>query len=373
MNTTFQVCNRCVMDNSSDNYIEFDSNGYCNYCNSAFDIKDSVYFPNKIGEQKLYEIIKKIKKENKNKQYDCLMGISGGLDSAYLAYLGAVKWGLRIYAIHIDDGFNEPIAESNIKKLCEAAKIELRVEKPDKEEFEDLTRSFIKANVPNLAIPQDNVLFAYLYKHARKEKIKYFLSGGNFSLENILQKSYTFDAMDKKHIQDIHNKYGKLELRNIEFMSHQRMILDKLFYRIKSLRLLNYINYNKEDAIQELSDFCNFEYYGSKHLENKLTKFVQLYWFVNKCNLDKRKSHLSSLIVSGQISRDKALEELDKPLYDNDDMDKDIKFILDKLNIRTEEFEEIIKQPITNHEEYKTSYFGQLYRFLVRYKQRKKL
>lgn len=368
MHKAFQRCNRCVMDNESDNMIKFDSNGYCNYCTEAIENMKSIYFPNEEGKQKLKAIIQKIKDENKNKQYDCLMGISGGLDSAYLAYLGAVKWGLRIYAIHVDDGFNEPIAESNIQKLCDKANIKLIIEKPDSQEFNDLTRSFMLANVPNLAIPQDNIYFSYLYKHARKERIRYFLSGGNFSLESILQKGNTYDAMDRKHIIDIHKRYGRFKLNNIELLSHQQIIIDRLLYRIDSLRPLNLIDYNKERAIKELADFCNFKYYGSKHLENKLTKFVQLYWLVEKFNVDKRTSHLSSMIVSNQITRKEALEELNRPLYDIDIMENDINYILKRIDMSLKEFEDLMNEPPKQHTEYKTSNFASFYRAVFKIK-----
>ena len=169
-------CKRCVMDNSSDANISFDQNGYCNYCTKALsEINTTTYFPGEKGKEKLESMLKKIKEENKDKPYDCVMGISGGLDSAYLAYLG-YKWGLRILAVHIDDGFDTEISKENIRRLCEAAHIELRTIKPDAEQFNALTVAYMKAGVPNLAVPQDNVLFAFLYDTVKKEKLKYFLS-----------------------------------------------------------------------------------------------------------------------------------------------------------------------------------------------------
>lgn len=350
-----QICNRCVMDDSSDSSIVFDKVGNCNYCNEALEIMPHVYFPNKEGEEKINEMIKRLKKENFDKKYDCLMGISGGLDSSYLAYLGSVKWGLRILAIHIDDGFDEPVATENIRKLCEMCKIDLIVEKPNAEEFHDLTRAFMLAGVPNLAIPQDNILFAYLYILAREYNVTTFLSGANFALECINQKGNTHDSSDATHIKAIHNQFGTITIDKTKLLSAQQKILNKYVYKINTIRPLNYVDYNRSKAIMELEDFCDFKYYGSKHLENTLTKFIQLYWFYTKFGVDKRKAHLSSMIISGQMTRNEALDELNKSLYSQDEMDKVIDVIIANLNLSRRDFDAIMQQPNKQHSEYKTS------------------
>lgn len=178
----YRVCKRCVMTEKADPSITFDENGYCNYCTEAIEKSDRVYFPNAEGQKRLERMITQLKEKNKSKEYDCLMGISGGLDSAYLAYLGAIKWGLRILAVHIDDGFDTEIAQSNIKKLCDACGINLQVIHPDEKQYNELTRAFMLAGVPNLAVPQDNVLFACIYKYAKEQGIADFLSGAIFLL-----------------------------------------------------------------------------------------------------------------------------------------------------------------------------------------------
>lgn len=361
MNKKLQICTRCIMDNRSDDTITFDSAGRCNYCTEALQMMPNVYFPNEEGQRKIGEMVNHIKRENATKFYDCLMGLSGGLDSSYLAYLGAVKWGLRIYAVHIDDGFDEPVAKENISKLCEKANIKLIIEKPDAEQFNDLTKAFLLAGVPNLVIPQDNVLLACLYRNARKERIGHLLSGDNFALECILQKGNTYDSTDKRHIKAIYKQFGKKSINKLPLLSHQRMLFDRLFLRIETLRPLNYIDYNRAEAIQELREFCGFEYYGSKHLENKLTKFIQLYWFVNKFNVDKRASHLSSMIISNQLTREEALAEKDKPLYDDETMCTNIKMLLEKLEISEDEFNKIMSQSPIQHSAYKTSNFARFY------------
>lgn len=351
----FKRCNRCIMDNRSDDTIKFDSNGYCNYCTVALSKIGKEYFPNEEGEKRLKSLITKIKEDNKGKKYDCIMGISGGLDSSYLAYLGSVKWGLRILAVHVDDGYDTEISKRNIKRLCETARIDLEIIKPDAKQFNELTRAFMLAGVPNLAMPQDNVLFASIYRFMKKYKIKTFLSGANFALECILQRGNTHNAYDVCNIKDINRRFGRGKINKLPLLSILQRDIDSFILGIKTLRPLDYIDYNRERALRELNEFCGFEYYGGKHLENTLTKFIQLYWFPKKFNVDKRTSHLSSMIVSGQMTREKALEILKEPLYDEDDMQKDIDFILNSIDMSREVFERIMNEPPRQHTDYRTT------------------
>lgn len=350
----YQICNRCVMDNASDPYITFDSNGCCNYCTEALARMPKTYFPNSEGESKLNKLLGEIKERSKGEKYDCLMGISGGLDSSYLAYLGAAKWGLRILAVHVDDGFDTDISKSNLDKLCKKAGFDLINIKPDETQYNDLTAAYIRANVPNIAIPQDNILFACLYQFARQYKIKYFLSGGNFALESILQRGNTYGAFDLINLKAIHKRYGKENIDKLPLLSHYRRSFDKRILGIKTVLPLDFIDYNRDRALKELNDFCGFTYYGSKHLENLLTKFIQQYWFYNHYKVDKRHSHLSSMIISGQLTRDRALEELQKPLYDEKQMDLDRKYVLEKLGIPESEFEKIMCEMPKQHTDYPT-------------------
>jgi len=347
-------CTRCIMDNSSDNTIIFDGDGYCNYCTEAISRGKETYFPNEEGEKKLNLLLEKIKKNGVGKNYDCLMGISGGLDSSYLLYLGH-KWGLRIIALHLDDGFDTDIAKSNIKKLFETTKFELFTIKPDSEQFNALTKAYMKAGVPNLAVPQDNAIFAEIYGYAKKNKISYFLSGANFALECILQKGNTHNAYDLNNIKDIHKKFGDKPINKLTFISAFQSDINKKILNLQTVCPLDYIDYNRDRAFKELNDFCGFEYYGSKHLENILTSFVQLYWFPKKFGVDKRTSHLSSMIVSGQITREQALEIYEKPLYEESMMIKYINIIKDKLNMSDKEFGDIMNAPIRQHTDFKTN------------------
>lgn len=351
---SYQVCTRCVMDNSSDASITFDENGYCNYCSEAIKSMPTRYYPNEEGRQKFEQMVQTIKSEEAGKKYDCLMGISGGLDSSYLAYLG-YKAGLRILAVHIDDGFDTEITKSNIRNLVEKTNIDILFEEPDPEQFYGVTAAFIKAGVPNIAIPQDNLIFAYLYKYAKKYDLNYFLSGGNFSMESILQRGNSHTSFDKKHIEDINRRFGKTDLDRLQITSgFERKIKDQILLRIKEIKPLDYIDYNKERAIQELEDFCGFSYYGGKHYESILTIFMQRYYLPQKFGVDKRRSHLSSLIVSGQLSREEALRELEIPLF-NDEVNVYIDKLIDTLGITREELDAIMKSPPVDHTTYKVS------------------
>lgn len=345
-------CKRCVMDNSSDDTITFDENGYCNYCTNALAQIGKVYFPNEEGKKRLDALLTEVKSYGKGKKYDCIMGLSGGLDSSYLAYLG-YQWGLRILAVHIDDGFDTDISKSNLKKLVTATHFDYEVIIPDAEQFNDLTLAYMKAGVPNIDVPQDNVLFAFLYKNMKEHNIHYFLSGGNFALESILQHGNMYDADDVVNIKDIHKKYGNLPIDKLELLSTLERKKDEYILGVKSPRPLNYVDYNRDRAFKELHDFCGFEYYGRKHLENILTAFIQCYWFPKKFGVDKRTSHLSSMIVSGQMTREAALRELEEPLCD-EKMNDYIQLIKEKLKISDLEFDEIMNAPTHQHEDFAT-------------------
>lgn len=358
------------MDNKSDETIVFDQDGYCNYCEEALQSMPKIYFPNEIGDKYLSQLISKLKEEGKQKKYDCLMGISGGLDSAYLAYLG-YKHQLRILAVHVDDGFNTATAEDNISKIARTCGIDIVYESPDEEQYFNLVKAFIRADLPNIAIPQDNLIFAYLYKYAKKYDIHNFLSGGNFALESILQRDNTHTAYDKRHIKDISKKFSEKPINKLPFTSSfEKKIIDEIIYKINEVRPLNYINYNKAKAIKELEEFCGYNYYGGKHYESILTSFMQKYYLPRKFKVDKRTSHLSSLIVSGQMTRDNALIELNKPLYNEENIKLIIEKILNLINMTKKEFDTIMLMPPKQHNQYKTSlwrYASETKKLLRRY------
>lgn len=217
------------------------------------------------------------------------------------------------------------------------------------------------SGVPNIAMPQDNILLACLHNEAKEHKVTSFLSGGNFALECILEQGNTHDSFDLVNIRDIHNKFGTKPIDKLPMISlFKKGIVDKYLYNIRSYRPLNYIDYNKNRAISELHDFCDFNYYGGKHLENTFTVFAQQYWFYKKFGVDKRKSHFSSMIVSGQMTREEAMAKLGESLYDEAEMEHIIEKVLKELDISPDEFRKVMAQSPKQHNDYNTSLFGRI-------------
>lgn len=345
-------CSRCVMDNRADKTIVFDKRGICNHCKDAELEFRHHFFPNEEGKEKLVNLLSDIKEQGKNRKYDCLIGISGGIDSSYLAYLVS-QWGLRVLAVHIDDGYDTEISKSNIARLIEKTGFDYEVIVPDAEQFNDLTLSFVKAGVPNIDAPQDNVLFAFIYKMMKKYKIKYYLSGFNYATESI-GGADGGSAYDLINIKDIHKRFGEKPINNLQFISTTRRAIDKYLLKIKMDSPLNYVDYNTDTALEELNKFCGFEYYGRKHLENALTAFIQLRWYPEKFGIDKRTWHLSSRILSGQITREDAIRELQEPMYDEEKMREYQNLIEINMGITHQALEEYIKGPKHFYYEYRT-------------------
>jgi N-acetyl sugar amidotransferase len=350
------------MDNSSDEFITFDEKGYCNYCSEAMIRKELEYFPNETGEEKLNLLISKLK--NSKSKYDCLMGISGGIDSSYLLYLG-YKWGLKVLVLHIDDGYDTEISKSNIKKLIKRTGFDYINIEGDKTQFNSLIRAYMKAGVPNLAAPQDNILKAIIYKTMRKFKIKSYLSGGNFATESILQKGNTHSALDTINIRDINKKFGNSKINKLPLYTTFNRIRDIFSTKINIYRPLNYIEYNNRAALEKLSDFCGFEYYGSKHLENSFTAFLQLYWLPKKFGVDKRKSHLSSLIISKQISREEAIKILSMSAANDTEIINILRIMSESLDLTKDEFEDLLNSEIHDHKDFRTD---NIYKILMKIK-----
>ena len=344
-------CTRCIMDDSSDPTIVFDKEGHCDYCTSALQKIGTVYLPNEEGAARIRDMVEQVKRDGKGSPYDCIMGISGGLDSSYLLYLGH-QWGLRVLAVHIDDGYDTQISRSNLKKLVSATGFDYETICPDAEQYNALTLAYMRAGVPNIAIPQDNILFAFLYDCMRKYHIKHFLSGANFALECITQRGNTYTALDVTNIRDIHRRFGTKGIEKLKFISSIRRVMDTRLLGIRTWRPLDFLEYDRDRAFAELREFCDFQYYGRKHLENVLTAFIQLYWFPKKFGVDKRSSHLSSMIVSGQMTRERALEEYAEPLYDETMMAGYIAQVKRGLGITDEEFDAIMTAPTHQHMEY---------------------
>ena len=335
----YKICKRCVMD-TTDPTIKFDENGYCNHCNSAIANKPKTL--QETDNQSFKDMVKLLKEEGKRKKYDCVLGISGGIDSSYLAYLFS-KEGLRILGIHVDAGWNTKVSNENLKKLCKACNIDMKIIKINETEMMDLQRAYFLSEVINQDVPQDHAFFAELYHYMMKEKQKYFISGHNWASESITPIAWGYDAYDADNIKDIHKKYGKVKLKEYPFVSfYENKIKMPYICKIKKLRPLNCIDYNPDRALEILKKEVGFEYYGSKHNESVFTRLLQTYIQPKKFKFEKRRAHLSSMIVSGIITREEALKILEQPSETTEQIENDISIFINKINITREEFDKII-------------------------------
>jgi N-acetyl sugar amidotransferase len=330
---------------TTDPEINFNKNGICNHCIEFDEITSKRWYPNKEGAKKLEVIYKKMKKENAGKDYDCILGLSGGVDSSYLA-LKLYETGIRPLVVHVDGGWNSELAVANIEKIVNYCKWDLHTIVIDWEEMKDLQLAYLKSGIANQDVPQDHAYFSSLYHFATKHHINYIISGGNIATESAFAKSWHWSAMDADNLHSIQKNFGTMKLRNYKTIS----FYDLYFYypfvkKMKVIRPLNFMSYIKSDALEELKEKVGYKEYARKHGESVFTKFFQNYWLPVKFGYDKRIIHLSSLIVSGQMERDKALQELEEPLYDENEIINDKEYIAKKLGVSDKEFEQILKMP----------------------------
>lgn len=341
---------------TTDVEIEFDEKGVCSHCQLYENTQKKLYFPNKEGKKKLDIMIQKIKDSGTSNSYDCVIGLSGGVDSSYLAYILKKEYPeLRILAIHVDGGWNSELAVNNIENIVKKLDIDLYTRVIDWEEMKDLQLAYLKSSLANQDVPQDHAFFATLYEQALKYNIKYFLTGYNLATESILPSSWGYNAMDSIQIKEIHKIFGTKKLKNYTLLSFfQKHIYYPYIRKFQIIAPLNYLPYNKNEAKKIISEKLGWRDYGGKHHESIFTKFFQSYYLPKKFGYDKRKAHLSSLIVSGQLSRNDALDILKTPLYNADELKNDKEFISKKLGIKTDELEKLIALPNKNFSDYKS-------------------
>lgn len=343
-NKNYQICTRCVMD-TTDPKINFDENGVCNHCIEFDEVTSKRWFPNAEGDKKLQAIYEKMKKENAHKDYDCILGLSGGVDSSYLA-LKLYEAGIRPLVVHVDGGWNSELAVQNIENIVNYCGWHLHTIVIDWEEMKDLQLAYLKSAIANQDVPQDHAFFASLYHFATKHGVNYVISGGNLATESIFPKAWHWSAMDADNLCAIHNKFGTKKLKNYKTIGFYELYFYYPFIKkMKTIRPLNFMPYIKSEALQELKDKIGYKEYARKHGESVFTKFFQNYWLPMKFGYDKRKPHLSSLIVAEQMTRQEALEELEKPLYDEKELKEDKEYIAKKLGVSNEEFEQILQMP----------------------------
>ena len=340
---------------TSDSNIRFDKDGICDHCLSF----DKEILPSwsygRGHEESLDKLIKRIKKSGKNKEYDCILGMSGGIDSSYLLYLVTEKLNLRPLVFHVDGGWNSQISVNNIEKMVDGLGLDLFTEVINWEEMKDLQKSFFMSGVPHIDTPQDHAFFATMYKFASKNNISYILSGGNYSTECIRNpKEWMYYQTDSKQIRDIHDKFGKIPLNDFPLVNILWFKVYLPYIRgIKLVRLLDLMEYNKEEATLFLKDKFGFQPYPQKHFESRFTRFYEGYWLPQKFGFDTRKVQFSSLILTGQMERSEAIIKLKEPIFTDEEVRREFEYVADKLDISMDELNLYLNSENKNYKDYK--------------------
>ncbi|MAJ98175.1 MAG: N-acetyl sugar amidotransferase [Flavobacteriales bacterium TMED288] len=350
-----QLCVNCVMD-TTDSKITFDEKGVCDHCNTYY--KDILpnWHTDERGDIELSGIINKIKKQGEGKDFDCLMGMSGGIDSSYLLYIMKEKYGLRPLVFHVDAGWNSQIAVNNIERLVDGLGLDLYTEVINWEEIKDLQLAFFKSGVPHIDVPQDHAFFATMYKFASKHKIKYILTGGNYSTECVRNPlEWMYYQSDSIQLRDIYKKFGTGKLKDYPVTN---ILWHKVYLpyvkKIKLIRPLDFVPYNKDEAMQLLVDKFGYQKYPQKHFESRFTRFYESYWLPKKFGYDTRKVQYSSLILTGQMTRNEALKKLESPAYDPEKINQDFEYVATKLGISVEELQSYMDAPNKTYKDYKS-------------------
>lgn len=347
----YRICARCVMDTSVPG-IRFDAQGVCNFCTDASVRLRRDLFVGPGNEGKLDRLLGDIRAAGAGRRYDCVIGVSGGVDSSYTAWLVKRKFGLRPLAVHLDNGWNSELAVQNIERLLKALDIDLYTHVIDWEEFRDLQLSFLRSSIANSEIPTDHGITALLYRMAAKEGVRYIISGGNLATEVVMPDSWMHDAKDLRLLKAIHRRFGTRPLRTFPMMSYRRLAWYILVRRIRYVGILNYVDYNKEHAIETLERELGWRRYAAKHFESIYTRFFQGYLLPRKFGMDKRRPHSSSLIVSGQMTREQALHELEGEPYDPQVAREDTAYIRKKFGLSEAEFAAIMSAPVKTSDDY---------------------
>jgi N-acetyl sugar amidotransferase len=351
---TYQICTKTIMD-TSDSNIRFDDEGVSEYYHNFEQRITPTWHTDERGEQELQKMVDRIKAAGKGKPYDCIIGLSGGIDSSYLIYLAKEKWGLRPLAFHVDAGWNSNISVSNIEALVNGLNLDLFTEVIDWPEMCDLQSAFLRAGVPDVDLPQDAAYFSALYKFAVKHSIKWVLTGANYATECIRQPTeWGGYYLDSLYIKDVHRNFGRIPLRKFplsDILTYR--LIYKTIYGMKVGKPLNFVPYLKDDATKCLTDRFGWKAYGHKHHESRFTRFVEVFWQPTKFGFDPRRAHFSSLILTGQMTREEALRRIASPELDEITMNLETEFVLDKLEMSRSEFEDILRGPNRTFRDFK--------------------
>lgn len=354
MTTKYRICSRCVMD-TSDSMITFDADGVCDHCiGFQRDVLPN-WHPNDEGKAMFRAVIEQINAAGKGKEFNCIMGMSGGLDSSYLLHLAVSEFGLRPLVFHVDGGWNTDIAVNNIQVLVDKLGLDLYTEVINWQEMRDFQLAFFKSGVPHLDVPQDHAFVATLYHFANKHGIKYIVNGGNYATECVRNPlEWLYYGTDMRQIHDIHGRFGTRPLKTYPFSS---VLFHKFYLRyvkgVKVIKPLNYLPYTKEHATRVLSETYGWRPYPQKHFESRFTRFYEGYWLPTRFGYDTRRVQYSSLIQTGQMTRGEALVRLEAPAYDPAKLAEDFEYIATKLGISVDELRGYHEMPLKSYKDYK--------------------
>lgn len=357
MSSKFKICKKTVMD-STDPNIVFDENGISDYYHHFHNNIKTNWDTSEIGLKKLMKISEKIKSSSRNNDFDCIIGMSGGLDSSYTLYIAKEVMGLRPLVFHVDCGWNTDQAVGNIEKLINGLDLDLYTDVIDWQEVKDLQLAFLKSQIPDQDLVQDYAFFSSLYRFAKKYNIKYILTGSNLSTECCREPEEWggYAGIDRKLALDIHKKYGKMKLKNfplIDIFTYK--IYYKYIYGMNVINPLNFVPYIKVDAEKLLNEKYGWKKFQHKHHESRFTRFYEDYWLVRKFGFDKRKAHFSSLILTNQMTRDEALQRLKKPELDEQTLKNEFEYVANKLEISVDQLQHIFDQKNKTFRDYKNN------------------
>ena len=352
----YQICTNCVMD-TSDPQITFSDDGKCDFCQNFYESILPSWHHGDAGWNELLCIADKIKRETVKQKYNCLIGLSGGTDSSYLTYIVKEKLGLNPLLLAVDTGWNLNVANNNVNNIVQKLNLDMATITVDWEEMRDLQIAFFKSAVPYQDTPQDTAIFSALYNYAAKHHFKYVMTGGNYSTECVKPPQEWTYYNDITLLKDIHRRFGKIPLERFPLCS---MFKYRILYRyikgIKIIKPLNYVDYHKDDATKLLSEKFKWEQYANKHYEDRFTRFYEGWWLPRKFGYDKRRCYFSSLILTGQMTREEALLELERQPYDEKIAKEDMEFICEKLRITQEQLDEFFRLPNKTFRDYKNSF-----------------
>lgn len=358
-NHDYRICTKCIMD-TSDPHIHFDEQGVCDYCNNFENAIKPSWNTNDKGKAQLQQLAAKIKKEGEGKDFDCIIGLSGGLDSSYAAHIAVNKMGLKPLLYHVDAGWNTDQAVGNIEKLVDGLGLDLYTDVINWQEMKDLQLSFLKSGIPDQDLPQDAAFFSSLYKFARKNRIRYVITGANYSTECCREPEEWggYPGIDKTLILNIHKKFGNKALKSFPLVD---ILIYKIIYQrllgMQIVKPLNMVPFIKKDAEKELNELYGWLPFQHKHHESRFTRFYEDYWMPRKFDFHKRRAHFSSLIMTGQMTRDGALERISKPEMDEHFLKQEFEYVANKLGVSVKELQDIFESENKTYRDYKNKRF----------------